>query len=191
MLLLDFNAFKNFLEVKLLIIKLDLIKANLKLLEKAKNIKLVLTDNDGVLTDNGVYYSETGEIMKRFSIRDGMGVERLRSVGIETGIITGELSGSVKTRAEKLKITELFQGITNKKKVFEDILKRRQLKPENIAFIGDDINDYEIIKSVGLSASPADGMSYIKEIVDYVCSENGGYGAFREFAELIIALNSQ
>ena len=80
--------------------------------EKAKKIKLVLTDNDGVLTDTGVYYSPKGEEFKRFSIRDGMGVERLlNEVNIETGIITGETSGSVKKRAEKLKITELHLGI--------------------------------------------------------------------------------
>jgi 3-deoxy-D-manno-octulosonate 8-phosphate phosphatase (KDO 8-P phosphatase) len=173
------------------LISTELIKMNLHLKERAKKIKLVLTDNDGVLTDNGVYYLETGESMKRFSIRDGMGVVRLRNIGIETGIITGELSGSVRTRAEKLKIKELFQGVLDKKSVLEEILKRRNLKPDNIAFIGDDINDNEIIKMVGLSASPADGMNSIKEIVDYVCQEKGGYGAFREFAEVIIAFNSE
>jgi 3-deoxy-D-manno-octulosonate 8-phosphate phosphatase (KDO 8-P phosphatase) len=173
-----------------LLINSESAKQNLHLKDKARKVKLLLTDNDGVLTDNGVYYSESGETMKRFSIRDGMGIERLKSIGIETGIITGELSGSVKKRAEKLKITELFQGVLNKKELLEEILKRRNYKPENIAFIGDDVNDYEIIKMVGLSASPSDGMTYIKDIVDYVCKERGGYGAFREFAELIIALNS-
>jgi YrbI family 3-deoxy-D-manno-octulosonate 8-phosphate phosphatase len=156
--------------------------------EKIKKIKIVLTDNDGVLTDSGVYYSEMGEELKRFSIRDGMGVERLRSIlNIETGIITGELSGSVKKRAEKLKIKELYLGVKDKKKILDEILFTNQIKSDEVAFIGDDVNDAEIIKSVGLSAAPSDAMDEIKSIVDYVCLSKGGNGAFREFAELIIS----
>ncbi|QQS37896.1 MAG: HAD-IIIA family hydrolase [Ignavibacteriales bacterium] len=155
---------------------------------KLKKIKFVLTDNDGVLTDTGVYYSAKGEELKRFSIRDGMGVERLRNLlSIETGIITGELSGSVETRAAKLKITELHLGVKDKKKILNEILFTHQLTGEEIAFIGDDVNDIEIIKSVGFSASPADAMEEIKKLVDYVCINKGGNGAFRELAELIIA----
>ncbi|MFO7445257.1 MAG: HAD-IIIA family hydrolase [Ignavibacteriaceae bacterium] len=164
---------------------------NIHLLEKAKRIKLVLTDNDGVLTDTGVYYSERGEEMKRFSIRDGMGVERLRNLlGIPTGIITGELSGSVKKRAEKLKITELFLGAKEKHSLLDEILEKNKIKADNIAYIGDDVNDIELMKLVGFTASPADAMIDVKDIVDYVCEHKGGNGAFREFAELIIALNS-
>jgi 3-deoxy-D-manno-octulosonate 8-phosphate phosphatase (KDO 8-P phosphatase) len=163
---------------------------NLHLLDKARKIKLVLTDNDGVLTDTGVYYSENGEEMKRFSIRDGMGVERLKNlVNIETGIITGELSGSVKKRAEKLKITELFLGAKEKHLLLPEILKRNDISSENIAYIGDDVNDLELMKLVGLTASPADAMNDIRNIVDFISEFKGGNGAFREFAELIIALN--
>jgi 3-deoxy-D-manno-octulosonate 8-phosphate phosphatase (KDO 8-P phosphatase) len=159
--------------------------------EKAKKIKLVLTDNDGVLTDTGVYYSDAGEVFKRFSIRDGMGVERLRNLlGIETGIITGELSGSIRKRAEKLNITELFLGIKEKHLLLDQILERNKIMPENIAYIGDDVNDVEFMKLVGLTASPSDGMAEIRKMVDYVCEQKGGNGAFREFVELIIALKS-
>ena len=162
---------------------------NKHLKSKADKIKFVLTDVDGVLTDTGIYYSPDGEMIKRFSIRDGMGVERLRKhVNIETGIITGENSGTVKARAQKLKITQLYLGITDKKSLLEEILKKNHLQPENIAFIGDDVNDLEIMKLVGLTACPGDGMIFIKEISDYVCENKGGYGAFREFAELLIAL---
>ena len=106
------------------------IKINKSLRDKARKIKLVLTDNDGVLTDTGVYYSAEGEIFKRFSIRDGMGVERLRKeLGIETGIITGEISGSIKKRAEKLKIKELFLGVTEKHQMLAKIQKRNNIKP--------------------------------------------------------------
>jgi 3-deoxy-D-manno-octulosonate 8-phosphate phosphatase (KDO 8-P phosphatase) len=155
---------------------------------KAEKIKLVLSDSDGVLTDTGVYYSARGEEMKRFSIRDGMGVERLRSLaGIESGIVTGELSGSVEKRAEKLNIKELHLGVKDKKKVFEDIIAKNGLLPENIAYIGDDTNDLEVIQMAGLSACPADAVIQVKKEVDYITDSRGGYGAFRDFAEIIIA----
>jgi 3-deoxy-D-manno-octulosonate 8-phosphate phosphatase (KDO 8-P phosphatase) len=155
--------------------------------EKAAKIVLLLTDVDGVLTDNGVYYSADGEVLKRFSIRDGMGVERLRNCGIETGIITGENSGAVKKRAEKLNITELHLGIKDKGVVLKEILERKQLQPSQIAFIGDDVNDLSIITEVGFTACPVDAMQQVSIVVDYVCTNKGGYGAFRELAELIIA----
>ena len=159
----------------------------LALKNKAKKIKLLLTDNDGVLTDTGVYYSARGEEFKRFSIRDGMGVERLREIAsVETGIITGEESGTILKRAEKLKITELYIGVKEKHLLFPQILKKNGLKPENVAFIGDDVNDLKLMKLVGLTATPNDGIQEIKKIVDYICKNKGGNGAFREFAELII-----
>jgi YrbI family 3-deoxy-D-manno-octulosonate 8-phosphate phosphatase len=117
-----------------------------------------------------------------------MGVERLRNIlKIETGIVTGELSGSVKKRAEKLKVTELHLGVKDKIKTLQEILFTNNLTAEEVAYIGDDVNDIEIIKNVGLSAAPADAMDEIKSIVNYVCKHNGGHGAFREFAELIIS----
>lgn len=154
---------------------------------KAKKIKLVLTDNDGVLTDTGVYYSERGEEMKRFSIRDGMGVERLRELaGVETGIVTGEISGSIRKRAEKLGINELHLGVKDKKATLEDIVSKRSLKLENIAYIGDDTNDLDVLKMAGLSGCPADAVIQIKQIADVITDNRGGHGAFRDFAEMII-----
>ncbi len=162
---------------------------NLLFKNKVKKIKLLLTDNDGVLTDTGVYYSAKGEELKRFSIRDGMGVERLREfVSVETGIITGEISGSVLKRAEKLKISELYLGAKQKHILLKEILKKNKLKAENVAYIGDDVNDVELMKLVGVTAAPADAMPEIKKIVDYICRNKSGNGAFREFAELIIKI---
>jgi len=156
--------------------------------EKAKKIKLLLTDCDGVLTDGGVYYSYRGEEMKRFNIRDGMGVARLRMLAkVDVGIITGELSGSVKQRAEKLEIAELHLGVKDKVAVLKEIMKRRNLKLDEIAYIGDDTNDVEVMKQVGLAACPADALRFAKEEAHYVCRNKGGYGAFRDFAEFIIA----
>ncbi len=157
------------------------------LIYRLKQIKLLITDCDGVLTDNGVYYSTDGEIMKRFSIRDGMGVERLRNlVQVETAIMTGERSGSVLKRAEKLKLKYVYLGIKNKKQKLEEVLTEIMLTPQEIAYIGDDTNDLEIMQMVGVSATPGDATPFTKKIADYICIEKGGYGAFREFAELII-----
>jgi len=161
---------------------------NLHLKEKAEKIKVILTDVDGVLTDTGIYYGQDGEAFKRFSIRDGMGVERLRKyASIETIIVTGENSNTVKTRAEKLKMKEFYLGVNKKEEVLEIIKKKNGFEKDNIAYIGDDANDYEVMQLCGFTATPNDGMSFIIEIADYVCETKAGYGAFREFAELILA----
>lgn len=162
------------------------------LVNKAQRIRLVLTDCDGVLTDAGVYYSASGEELKRFSMRDGMGVERLRRLaGIEVGIITGESSPIVAARASKLRIQHLYLGVKDKEKKLWAILKDNDLKPAEVAFIGDDMNDEAIIQVVGLSACPSDAMKPIKTLADYCCENAGGHGAFREFAELIIQAKSE
>jgi len=154
---------------------------------KARRIKLVLTDCDGVLTDGGVYYSERGEEMKRFNIRDGMGVERLRHHGVATGIVTGEISPSVRTRAAKLKITELHLGIKDKATLLHSILERLGLQADEVAFIGDDTNDVEVLALVGLAACPGDATIFAQQVSHYQCIAPGGHGCFRELAELIIA----
>ncbi|GAA4359320.1 HAD-IIIA family hydrolase [Hymenobacter saemangeumensis] len=153
---------------------------------RARQIRLVLTDCDGVLTDGGVYYSERGEEMKRFNIRDGMGVVRLREHGIESGIVTGEVSPSVRTRAAKLRITELHLGIQDKPACLLEILARTGLRAEEVAFIGDDTNDLGILAMVGLSACPGDATSFARAAAHYHCQTFGGHGCFRELAELII-----
>jgi 3-deoxy-D-manno-octulosonate 8-phosphate phosphatase (KDO 8-P phosphatase) len=160
---------------------------------RARNIRLVLTDNDGVLTDTGVYYNENGEAFKRFSIRDGMGVELLRTAGIETAIITSESSPSVRKRAEKLRMNRLYLGIKHKAEHLEVILKENGLTVENLAYIGDDVNDLEIIRIIarrGLTAAPADAMPVVRREVHYRCRFKGGNGAFRDFGDWIIALRA-
>ena len=154
---------------------------------KLSRIKLLLTDCDGVLTDGGVYYGEAGEALKKFDIRDGMGVERLKNLaGVETGIITGEFSPSLVKRAEKLNITELHLGVKDKPAVLKEILVRLNLKAEEVAYIGDDVNDLEIMKMVGVSICPANAISFVKDIAQFVSGFNGGDGCFREAAEQII-----
>ena len=165
-----------------------------ELRKRAKRVRLVLTDNDGVLTDTGVYYSDKGEEMKRFSIRDGMGVERLRKVGVQTVIITGENSGSVRKRAEKLQLPFLYLGIKDKLAQLETILLETGYKLHEMAYIGDDSNDLKIIGEInkeGITACPGDAMDFVQEVVHYICKKPGGNGAFRDFAELIIALKNE
>ena len=170
-----------------LLFSIEMIFNNQELKQKASLIKVLLTDVDGVLTDNGVYYSANGEELKRFSFRDGMGVERLRKLAsVETGIITREDSKPVAKRAEKLKIAEVHMGIQDKAATLKDIMERRKLSKEEIAYIGDDVNDKDIMEQVGLCACPSDAMGVVKDISHYICRTVGGHGAFREFAEVII-----
>jgi 3-deoxy-D-manno-octulosonate 8-phosphate phosphatase (KDO 8-P phosphatase) len=157
---------------------------------RAARITLVLTDNDGVLTDTGVYYGSEGEVMKRYSIRDGMGIERLRDAGIDTAIVTGEVSGNVKKRAEKLQMRFLYLGVRDKGALLPEILRETGRSIEQIAYIGDDVNDLAIMEAIaphGLTAAPADAMPAITRRVHYCCRARGGNGAFREFAEWLLA----
>lgn len=158
-----------------------------QLLKKASKIKLVIADVDGVLTDTGVYYSANGEELKRYSIRDGMGIERLRKlVDVETGIMTRENTKIVSSRADKLKIKELHMGVMEKEKALVEILERRGLKKDEVAYIGDDIIDVEVMKRVGLSACPNDATKFAKAAAHYITESKSGNGAFRDLAELII-----
>ncbi len=154
---------------------------------RARRLKLVLTDCDGVLTDGGVYYSERGEELKRFNIRDGMGVERLKMrAGIETGIISGECSPAILRRAEKLAITECHLGAKDKATTVRTLLHQRHLSIEQVAYLGDDVNDLPAFGLVGLSACPGDACDEVKAAADILLELWGGHGAFREFSEIIL-----
>ena len=162
-------------------------KMNLEILDKIKKIKLVITDVDGVLTDGGMYYSKDGDIMKRFHARDGMGVTLLRNVGIGTIILTKEKTEMVRRWSEKMSIHEILDGVNQKEKELENICKRNNVNPNEIAYIGDDINDKKILEKIGFSCTPNDGIKEIKDICDYICKNNGGHGAFRELADLVLS----
>jgi 3-deoxy-D-manno-octulosonate 8-phosphate phosphatase (KDO 8-P phosphatase) len=160
---------------------------------RAGRIRLVISDNDGVFTDNGVYYGESGEVMKRYSIRDGMGVERLREHGVETAIMTGERSPSIARRAEKLQMRHLYLGVKDKLSKLQAVLDETGLRLHELAYIGDDVNDLGIIRAVaeeGITACPRDAMLFVEPFVHYRCRTNGGHGAFRDFAEWLIALRT-
>lgn len=151
-----------------------------------KNIKMLITDSDGVLTDGGMYYSENGDELKKFNTKDGMAIQLLRENGIKTGIVTGENVDMVKKRAEKLKIDFVYLGVKDKLRVIKEIARVSKIKLDEIAYIGDDINDIEVIENVGFGCSVFDGMEKVKEISKYVTSAKGGNGALREIVELIL-----
>jgi YrbI family 3-deoxy-D-manno-octulosonate 8-phosphate phosphatase len=152
----------------------------------APAIRLVLTDCDGVLTDSGVYYSERGEELAQFSRRDGMGFERLRTAGLATGIVTRENSDIVRRRAEKLGVDELHVGIQDKLVAITAIALGRGLALEEVAYIGDDVPDLDVLAAVGFGACPADADALVRARVHYICTHLGGRGAFREFADRIL-----
>ena len=149
-------------------------------------IKVVLTDVDGVLTDGGMYYSNKGDVMKKFHARDGMGVTLLRKIKIPTIIVTKEQTEMVKQWSKKMKIKELMDGVKNKELVLDKICKKYRVSSDEIAFIGDDINDMDLLKKVGFSACPKDAMEQVRKICDYTCQTVGGKGAFRELVELVL-----
>jgi len=149
-------------------------------------IKMVITDSDGVLTDAGMYYSENGDELKKFNTKDGMGFKLLKEAGIKTAIITGEKRKLIKNRAEKIKADEIFMGITDKVSIIKKISKKYNIKPEEMAYIGDDINDYEAINYVGFGCCTKDANYKLKKIAKYITKTNGGNGAFREIADIIL-----
>jgi len=158
-----------------------------ELVIQCKKIKLVITDVDGVLTDGGMYYTAKGDNMKKFHVRDGMGVTLLRRDNVPTIIVTKEQTQIVKQWAKKMKIKKLFDGIQDKKKVLQQICNEFKVKGNEIAYIGDDINDVDLIKSVGFSACPNDAIDVVKNNSDYVCSKKGGDGVLREVVEIILS----
>lgn len=154
--------------------------------EILRQIRLFATDVDGVLTDAGMYYSESGDEWKKFNTRDGMGIKLLQKAGLITAIVTQERTRLVARRAEKLAIPELHQGVIDKLAVIRDMAERHGISLCHIAYIGDDVNDIEALKAVGFSATPADGLPQVRKVVDHVCQLKGGEGAVRELAEMIL-----
>ena len=154
---------------------------------RLKQIRLFATDVDGVLTDAGMYYSESGDELKKFNTRDGMGIKLLQKAGIVTAIVTQERTKLVARRAEKLTIPEVHQGVMDKLALVREMAARHGFSLSQVAYIGDDVNDLETLKAVGFSATPADGLPQVAAVVDYVCSKKGGEGAVREIIEMILA----
>ena len=147
-------------------------------------IKMLVMDVDGTLTDGHIYISAEGEAMKAFHVQDGYAIAHtLPALGIIPVIITGRSSKIVEFRAKELHIEHLYQGITDKLSKLKEIAAALSIAPEEIAYIGDDVNDLDCIRYCGYSACPADAVPAVQQEVDYVCSRNGGRGAVREFID--------
>jgi len=154
--------------------------------EKLQNIKLLLLDVDGVLTDGKIVYADSGEQIKAFDVKDGHGLKLLMRSGAEVVLITGRESKVVLHRARDLGIQEVNQKITNKIEIYEKILKEKNLEDMHVGFVGDDLIDIPVLRRVGFSVAVEDAIPEVKEIVDYVTSKKGGEGAVREVCELLL-----
>ncbi|MEH7303101.1 KdsC family phosphatase [Neobacillus drentensis] len=149
-------------------------------------IKMLVMDVDGTLTDGKIYVGDNGEVFKAFNVKDGYRLINIEKYNIIPVIITGKRSEILAKRAAELRIEEVHQGIEDKLAVLDGVINRYQLTYENVAYIGDDINDIDCMKVCYLKACPADAISEVLGIVDYVCKSNGGNGAVRELIDLII-----
>jgi 3-deoxy-D-manno-octulosonate 8-phosphate phosphatase (KDO 8-P phosphatase) len=149
-------------------------------------IKLVLTDIDGVWTDGGMYYDNSGNEWKKFNTADSAGVILLRQLNVPVGIITGESNEIIRRRAAKLKIDLLFMGVADKLKVAGEIIESLGLDWEELAYVGDDLNDLALLQKAGISAVPAGVPAYVASKARWVLNRKGGDGAFREFAERLM-----
>ena len=155
-------------------------------LEIAKNIKVFAFDVDGVMTDGSVTYDENGVEYKTFNVKDGHGIVRANKSGFITAIITARKNGTVQHRAENLNITEIYQGQKYKLPALDEILAKYNLKYENVAYMGDDIPDICILEKVGIASCPNDAVKEVKEICNFISSQNGGRGAVRELCDFVL-----
>lgn len=154
--------------------------------EKLKNIKLLLLDVDGVMTDGGIIYDGNGLETKVFNVKDGHGIKMLQRYGIEVGIITGRTSRVVEIRAAELGINIVYQGALKKLDSYQDVKLKTGLSDSQIAYVGDDVIDVPVMRRVAFSAAPADGLPEALGVADYVTSKGGGKGAVREVCDLIL-----
>ena len=151
------------------------------------DIKIFFSDVDGVLTDGGMYYTENGDELKKFCAHDGMGMKLLQKKGFQVGIITSEDTQINRNRAKKLSLDYDFHGVDDKLEFIKDFCRQKDVSLSEIAYIGDDVNCFELLSNVGVSACPNNAVAKIKSIPNIIqLKKSGGDGAFRDFAELFL-----
>jgi 3-deoxy-D-manno-octulosonate 8-phosphate phosphatase (KDO 8-P phosphatase) len=162
-----------------------------EVLEKAKQVRLLALDVDGVMTNGRLYFDQAGQEMKAFSTRDGMGIKALQRCGIAVALITGRQSPMVSQRADELGIELVFQGSDNKSRALQTLLQTTGLSAEQVCYAGDDWIDLPVLKQVGFSVTVADADPLVRQNVDWVSKEAGGMGAVRTLCNLILAAQGQ
>ena len=150
------------------------------------SIELIVLDVDGTMTDSRITYSESGDEIKSFNVKDGLAIASWRRLGKQVAIITGRSSKIVARRAEELRIEHFYQGVENKREVLESLLEKLGLGMENVAAIGDDLNDISMLRAAKLSFVPQDASAYVDKIADVILTKRGGDGAVREMIEYLI-----
>jgi 3-deoxy-D-manno-octulosonate 8-phosphate phosphatase (KDO 8-P phosphatase) len=153
---------------------------------RARRIKMILTDVDGTLTDGKLAVLPDGQEVKTYHVQDGLAVVLAQLAGLKLGIITGKNSPALEYRAARLKIEDVYQGVIDKRPVFQRILEKHGLRAEEVAYIGDDLGDLAVLKTAGLSGAVADAHPVVRRQAHYVCRKKGGDGAFREFVDFIL-----
>ena len=154
--------------------------------QKAQQIRLLICDVDGVFSDGRIYLGNDGEELKAFHTRDGYGIKAIRKAGVEVAVITGRTSEIVQQRMQSLTIPYIFQGQEQKVPAYTELLSTLALQPEQVAYIGDDLSDWDVMQRVGLSIAVQDAHPYLRLHANYVTSCPGGYGAVREVSDLLL-----
>ena len=168
---------------------LELRKLNEEIRKRAARVRLLALDSDGVLTDGGVYITDDGQEFRRFDIKDGQGLKRVRAAGIHVVIISGAAQTPVVHRARMLGITDVFVGVEDKLTLLTQICERLQMTLDQVAYIGDDLPDLPILERVGFPCVPSDAHEKTKGAVAYVSSFPGGYGAVRDICDLLLTVH--
>lgn len=157
----------------------------MSLKDRAKKIKLLVFDVDGVMTDGSITYDENGTEYKTFNAKDGHGLAKMAKSGFITAIITGRNNGTVDRRAQDLRITEVFQGVKNKLPILQAIMEKYELDFSQVAYMGDDEPDLQILQNVSISACPADAVERVKKVCNFKSKYSGGHGAVRELCDFV------
>lgn len=153
--------------------------------------KMLLLDVDGVLTDGSIFIDKDGEELKRFNVKDGLGIKRIQEAGCIVGVITGRASMALRHRLNSLNVSIIHENIKNKLPVYEEILKEYSLRDEDICYMGDDLPDLPILKRVGFSACPEDAVEEVKNICKFCSKYSGGNGAVRELTDALLSLSEK
>ena len=172
--------------IKRIVYKFYLASKYLFLNKKLKRIRLVITDVDGVLTDGGIFLDESGQVFRKFNVKDGLGLKLLQEIGIKVAFLSGGTGESIQHRARQLKVDYCFTEINDKAAILEKLKEDLKLNKEDILYLGDDLNDIPIKAKVSLLISPSDAVKSFKLNSDFLLSAKGGEGAFRELADLLL-----